>query len=116
MSELVHEGKKYQAKDIPGFGMSFVPIPEPAKKRDMWDDFLSFKNVDDATRKYRIHIDNYLDFAVCMEPGDLFTLIRTWKSLPGFVEKNYASIDRPMTIQDIISRLRKMSGVIIELR
>ncbi len=34
MSELVHEGKKYEAKDIPGFGLSFVPV----KETDIWDE------------------------------------------------------------------------------
>ncbi len=28
MSTVIHEGKKYEAKDIPGHGLSFVPVKE----------------------------------------------------------------------------------------
>ncbi len=32
MSELIHEGKLYEARDIPGYGMSFVPKVKSPKE------------------------------------------------------------------------------------
>ncbi len=58
MSEIIHEGKKYEAKDIPGFGLSFVPVKENlwkelAKLYDGREIFVKFKIWETAGSKER---------------------------------------------------------------
>ncbi len=55
MSELVHEGKKYEAKDIPGFGLSFVPV----KEEDIWEKL--GKNLNSGNfKKHKFKQDSFI--------------------------------------------------------